>query len=161
MIKHKEIIEKYKKITIFNLNHSLLILFIHFHFHIFFPSNLHIQRLIIPNRRHYVTHKLQKHNKTLIRLNTFPLGPGLINKPFQHIRMFTRMNSQHPKIQIRHGLFSNSLIMILLINIFKHLFRRQWSTINTISLYPQSRCMIILVVGNVYLIVSEILFALL
>ena len=116
--------------------------------------------MVISDSRHDRTHKFKKNHQTLVRLYWLPFGLRLVNEPFHDIRMLTRMNSQHSAIQIRHSLFSYSFIVVLWINVLKNLFWCQRCAIQVISLYPQSRCMVVFIICNVNLILSEILLAL-
>jgi len=67
------------------------------------------------------------------------------------------MNGQHPAVQVCHRLLSYSLILILRVNVLEYLFGSQGDSIDVVSLEPQARGVVILVVCDVNLVFSEIL----
>jgi hypothetical protein len=68
------------------------------------------------------------------------------------------MDSQHSTVQKGAVLLSYCLILVLRIYILKYLLRSERFTTYTVTFKPQSRSEIILIVRNVNVVFSEILF---
>jgi len=70
------------------------------------------------------------------------------------------MNGQHATIQIRHGLLSDCFVVVFLVNVLEDLFRGERKTGDAVAFYPQSWSVIVLVVGNVNLVITEVVLVL-
>lgn len=86
-------------------------------------SDFNIKGLVILDRRHHWSHKLQENNQWHMRFYFFAFRFGLLYESLHHFWMLTRVDCQHPEIELRHQFLSDCFILILGINVLEDLLR--------------------------------------
>lgn len=85
-------------------------------------------------------------------------GFRLIDEPFHNFWVFAGMNGQHSASQKHTIFFSDSLILVLWVDILEDLFGGQRFAVEVIAFYPESGSVVVLIVGDVDVVFAEVLF---
>ena len=88
----------------------------------------------------------------------FAFAFRLFYKSLHHFWVLARMNCKHANIQMRHILFCHSLILIFCINVFEYLLGCERGSICIVAFDPESWSMVVLVVCDIDVVVSKIIF---
>lgn len=122
-------------------------------------SDFNIKGLVVLDRRHHWGHKLQENNQRHMRFYFFAFRFGLLNESLHHFWMLTRVDCQHPEIQLRHQFLSDCFILVLGINVLEDLLRTQRSSIDIITFDPKSWSVVVFVICDVNTVTAIILFS--
>ena len=85
-----------------------------------------------------------------------PLSLRFIYKPLHHFRVLAWMDCQHSASQEGTVFLGDCLVLVLRVNILKNLFRSEGLSIVVVAFDPKSRSVVVLIIGNVNIVFSEI-----
>lgn len=68
-------------------------------------SDLYVDRCIEADSWHHTTHELQKYHESLVRFDLLAVFFSLIYEIFHNIRVFTRMDCDHPTIYLNQIIY--------------------------------------------------------
>ena len=96
-----------------------------------------------------------------MRLDLLALRLCLIIESLEHFRVLAGVDGEHPAVQKWAIFLSDCLVLVLGVDVLEDLFGVERVAIAIIALDPQSRCEVVLIIGNIHAVLAVILLSLL
>ena len=96
-----------------------------------------------------------------MRFDLFAPGLRLLNEPLHDLRVFAGVDGQHAAVQKHAVLLCYSLVLVLRVYVLENVLGGERLAVVVVALYPKPRRKVVLIIGDVYIVLAEVLLHLL